>query len=76
MSSQTKKPKPTAVPAVDAPSVLEKAKNVVKAWDPRNGLDVYIESPETNPEQRVIWYDDDFVLINDKYPKARYVLDN
>jgi aprataxin len=69
--SQSKKPKPTAVPAADAPGVLEKARNVVKGWDPRNGLGVYIDSPETNPEQRVIDYDDDFVVINDKYPKAR-----
>jgi aprataxin len=71
MSSRSKKPKPTAVPAADAPGVLEKATSVVKAWNPRNGLSVYIDSPEANPEQRVIMYDDDFVLINDKYPKAR-----
>jgi aprataxin len=36
-------------------------------------LGVYIESPETNPENKVLEYDDDFVVITDKYPKARCV---
>ncbi|KAJ4290469.1 aprataxin-like protein [Kalmusia sp. IMI 367209] len=38
--------------------------------DPRDGLLVYIEQPETNPEGRVVEYDDDFVVIRDKFPKA------
>jgi len=66
--SSAKKLKPTTQP----PSVLDKAKKMAKSFDPRNGLGVYIDHPETNPEGRVIEYDDDFVVINDKYPKARY----
>ena len=38
--------------------------------DPRDGLSIYIEHPEKNPEGRVVEYDDDFVVINDKYPKS------
>jgi aprataxin len=65
------KPKPTAED-VEPSSTLEKAKNAIKGWDPRNGLGVYIEKPETNPEGRIVEYDDDFVVIRDKFPKARY----
>lgn len=49
---------------------LDKAKKAVGRLDPRNGLEVYIDHPEANPEGRVIEYDDDFVVINDKFPKA------
>jgi aprataxin len=69
--SSAKKPKPTAED-VEPTSTIEKAKNVVKGWDPRNGLGVYLDKPETNPEGRVVEYDDDFVVIRDKFPKARY----
>jgi aprataxin len=72
LMSAAKKPKPTAED-VEPTSTLEKAKNAVKGWDPRNGLGVYLEKPETNPEGRVVEYDDDFVVIRDKFPKARYV---
>lgn len=71
--SSSKKPKPTTVSITQPPGALEKAKSVLKGWDPRNGLGIYIEKPETNPEGRVVEYDDEFVVINDKYPKARCV---
>ena len=45
-----------------------------KRFDPRDGLGVYIEHPEKNPESRVVEYDDEFVVIRDKFPKARSVL--
>jgi aprataxin len=32
---------------------------------------VYIAHPEANPEGLVVEYDDDFVVIADKFPKAR-----
>ncbi|CAN9256999.1 unnamed protein product [Alternaria alternata] len=70
LMSQTKKPKPPTIPAADGPGLVEKATKTVKRWDPRNGLGVYIESPETNPENKVLEYDEDFVVITDKYPKA------
>jgi aprataxin len=66
----SKKPKPTAED-VQPRGPPDKAKNLVKGLDPRNGLGIYLKSPETNPDGRIIEYDDDFVLINDKYPKAR-----
>lgn len=61
-----KKPKPTTDPA-KAP-----ANSAKRSFDARNGLGVYIERPETNPEGLVVEYDDDFVVVNDKFPKARY----
>jgi aprataxin len=72
--SQSKKPKPTAVPAEDVPVTLKEARTAMKRFDPRNGLGIYIDKPEDNPEGRVVEYDDDFVVINDKYPKARYAV--
>jgi aprataxin len=56
-------------------NALAKATKALKTLNPRNGLGIYLESPETNPEGRVIDYDNDFVVIKDKYPKARYILD-
>ncbi|KAF2646058.1 HIT-like protein [Massarina eburnea CBS 473.64] len=57
--STSKKPKCT-------PPVPEKK----KSFDARSGLGIYLSHPERNPEGRVIEYDDEFVVINDKYPKA------
>ncbi|KAJ4320720.1 aprataxin-like protein [Neodidymelliopsis sp. IMI 364377] len=59
-----KKPKPTAQPAE------KPAKPSQRSFDARNGLGLYIEKPEANPEGLVVEYDDDFVVINDKFPKA------
>ncbi|KAK1503968.1 HIT domain-containing protein [Colletotrichum tamarilloi] len=36
----------------------------------RDGLGVYIENPSSFPASRVIYHNDDFVAINDLYPKA------
>ncbi|KAF2011568.1 HIT-like protein [Aaosphaeria arxii CBS 175.79] len=58
-----KKPKPAAPVAAQAPPKRH-------AFDPRHGLGVYIEHPEKNPEGLVVEYDDDWVVIRDKYPKA------
>ncbi|KAF2665231.1 HIT-like protein [Microthyrium microscopicum] len=37
----------------------------------RDALIQYILHPEINPEQRVISYDDDWVLLKDAYPKSK-----
>ncbi|OAL46628.1 HIT-like protein [Pyrenochaeta sp. DS3sAY3a] len=68
--SQAKKPKSTPESAQKPSKAANNGKSVSKSFDPRNGLIVYIERPEENPEGRVVEYDDDFVLIRDKYPKA------
>ncbi|KAK2000375.1 HIT domain-containing protein [Colletotrichum falcatum] len=36
----------------------------------RDGLGAYIENPSSFPATRVIYHNDDFVAINDLYPKA------
>ena len=36
----------------------------------RDGLGAYIASPESYPSSRVIYHNDDFVVINDLYPKS------
>ncbi|XPS70180.1 hypothetical protein M3J09_002420 [Ascochyta lentis] len=59
-----KKPKSTTS-AAETP-----AKAAKRGFDARDGLGVYIERPETNPEGLVVEYDDEFVVINDKFPKA------
>ncbi|XP_014554020.1 hypothetical protein COCVIDRAFT_106030 [Bipolaris victoriae FI3] len=72
LMSQSKRPKPppSGIAATDSPSTTKQDAKTSKRWDPRNGLGVYIETPETNPEGRILEYDDDFVVITDKYPKA------
>jgi aprataxin len=69
--SQAKKPKAAPETTQKPSKVAKNGKSVSKSFDPRDGLIVYIERPEENPEGRVVEYDDDFVLIRDKYPKAR-----
>lgn len=39
-------------------------------FNSRMGLGVYLDHPETFPPSVVISYDDDFVIIHDKFPKA------
>ncbi|KAF1830081.1 HIT-like protein [Decorospora gaudefroyi] len=70
LMAPSKKPKPAATPAADAPGLADTAKNTITGLDRRDGLGVYIEKPETNPDGRVLEYDDDWVVITDKYPKA------
>lgn len=67
LMSNSKKPKPT----VEVVQSTKAPKNAMKTWDPRNGLSIYIDKPETNPEGLIVEYDSDFVVINDKFPKAR-----
>lgn len=71
--SAAKKPKPKPTAEDVGPSnTLEKAKNVLKSGGSRDGLGAYLDKPETNLEGRVVEYDDDFVVVRDKFPKARY----
>lgn len=39
-------------------------------FKPRDALGAYIASPETYPASTVLYYNDDFVVINDLYPKS------
>lgn len=63
--SKAKKPKPDIVAYMNSTKPTAK-----KGGKVRDGLSLYIEHPENNPEGRVIEYDDEFVVINDKYPKS------
>lgn len=60
--NRSKKPKPA--PTAAAPALKK------KGYDFRDGLGLYLEHPEQNPEGLVVEYDDDFVVIQDKYAKA------
>ena len=66
--SSSKKPKPSTIPADDIPP-----QSKPRAFDYKDGLGIFITHPEKNPEGKVIEYDDDFVVINDKFPKARSI---
>ncbi|KAF2466195.1 HIT-like protein [Lindgomyces ingoldianus] len=46
------------------------ASKVYNIFRDRSGLGAYLESPESLPPNRVVEYDDEFVVINDLYPKA------
>ncbi|PVI02963.1 HIT-like protein [Periconia macrospinosa] len=63
--SASKKTKAATISAEDAPKQYK-----TYAHNFKEGLGIYIEHPERNPEGRVVEYDDDFVVINDKFPKA------
>ena len=68
LMSASKKPK--LVPP-STTSTTSPAQHVPKrTLDMRDGLGVYIQHPELNPEGAVISYDSSFVVIRDKYPKA------
>ncbi|OTB18731.1 hypothetical protein K445DRAFT_314594 [Daldinia sp. EC12] len=41
-----------------------------KSFDRRDGLGAYTHDPAAFPASRVIYYNDDFVAINDMYPKS------
>ncbi|KAF2004274.1 HIT-like protein [Amniculicola lignicola CBS 123094] len=61
-----KKPKPSS-PGI---SPQRKSKYLPSVFDRRDGLGLYITHPEQNPEGRVVEYDDEFVVIQDKFAKA------
>ncbi|KAH7152414.1 HIT-like domain-containing protein [Dactylonectria estremocensis] len=60
----SRKPK---TPATPPPAKIPRGGNPFKD---RMGLGVYLEDPASYPSSRVISHSDDFVLINDRYPKA------
>ncbi|KAF2258292.1 HIT-like protein [Lojkania enalia] len=71
----SKKPKtiPPETQSLDPPSAISTPtwRSLKRnPYDPRDGLGEYIEHPEKNPGGRVIQYDDEFVVIKDKYPKS------
>lgn len=61
MSPKLKAPKPD-------PQKPKPSKPVV--FDRRDGLGAYTHDPTAFPPSRVIYYDDNFVVINDLYPKS------
>ena len=53
------------------PASPSKALKTAPSFFPgRDGLGAYLESPGSFPPSRVIYYTDDFVAINDMYPKS------
>jgi len=52
-----------------SPSTSKKPYNK-NAFDRRDGLGAYIDHPEKYDSSRIIFYEDDFVAINDLYPKS------
>ncbi|OTA67202.1 HIT-like protein [Hypoxylon sp. EC38] len=43
---------------------------LTRSFKERDGLGAYIHDPAAYPPSRVIYYNDDFVAINDMYPKS------
>lgn len=57
-------PKSKRKTTTDAP------KSITDTFSRRDGLGAYIDKPESFPPSRVIYFNDDFVVINDLYPKS------
>ncbi|EPS40829.1 hypothetical protein H072_5265 [Dactylellina haptotyla CBS 200.50] len=61
-----KKPKPPPEPAKPPKSSTSYFLNN----DPRSGLAVYLKDPTSCPPGTILFYNDDFVVIKDAFPKA------
>lgn len=71
MSSKTKVP---ATSTSSSATANFYSRSSIKASKPfhnsRDGLGVYVADPVSFPASRVVYYSDDFVAINDMYPKS------
>ncbi|KAH8664050.1 HIT domain-containing protein [Xylariales sp. PMI_506] len=63
------KPKPKA-PMLSPPSSHSVASAAIRVFGGRDGLGVYTQDPASFPAKRVIYFNDNFVAINDLYPKS------
>ncbi|KAF9881961.1 histidine triad nucleotide-binding protein [Colletotrichum karsti] len=61
LMTRKRKPEPPAAPPKSSRG---------KFFKSRDGLGIYIDDPASFPASRVIYHNDDFVAINDLYPKA------
>ncbi|TDZ22406.1 Aprataxin-like protein [Colletotrichum orbiculare MAFF 240422] len=61
LMTRKRKPEPAAEPPKNSRGKYSKS---------RDGLGAYIDNPSAFPASRVIYHNDDFVAINDLYPKA------
>lgn len=52
------------------PSTAARPSRAGNPFRDRMGLGAYLEDPASYPSSRVIYHNDDFVAINDRYPKA------
>ncbi|XXH00097.1 hypothetical protein Hte_006439 [Hypoxylon texense] len=67
MSPKTK----TAKDSAPEPKTLASTRGALtRSFKERDGLGAYTHDPAAFPPSRVIYYTDDFVAINDMYPKA------
>ncbi|KAL4923943.1 DNA 5'-adenosine monophosphate hydrolase [Aspergillus undulatus] len=66
LSSKSKQPKH------DSSSISQSTQKKAPGnkFNPRDGLGAYIAKPEAYPPSTVVYYNDDFVVIHDLYPKA------
>ncbi|KAH6649155.1 HIT domain-containing protein [Truncatella angustata] len=58
------------VPAQPTKDSTSKSSSLAISFKGRDGLGAYTHDPAVFPPSRVIYYDDDFVVINDLYPKS------
>lgn len=67
--SELMRPKPKA-PAQLTQATSSTASAVTHSFKGRDGLGVYTHDPASFPASQIIYYNDDFVVINDLYPKS------
>ncbi|KAI1761431.1 HIT-like protein [Hypoxylon sp. FL1150] len=66
MSAKTKTPRDGPEPE----TLASTRGPLTRSFKQRDGLGAYTHDPAAHPASRVIFYDDDFVAINDMYPKS------
>lgn len=65
-----KKPRPGQPTTASSPRPKSTFTALGKVFPGRDGLLAYIQEPETFPSSRVIYHNEEWVLIRDLYPKA------
>lgn len=61
----------TKVPKAEPKKTLASTRSALtRSFKERDGLGAYTHDPAAYPPSRVIYYNDDFVAINDMYPKS------
>lgn len=70
MSPKPKIPKDDNGPSHNPKTLASTRGALTRSFKERDGLGAYTHDPAAYPPSRVIFHDDDFVAINDMYPKS------
>jgi aprataxin len=57
-------------PSLPSQGSFARRRSLANVFKDRDGLGAYTNDPASYPSERVIYFDDDFAVINDLYPKS------